>query len=214
MPNIEYRPPPQLCPDIHCKKWFKPVTVFTPDVLQYHIAAMEAILALPPLKDLTVPNEQPIVPEVNRHMESYTQNMPKYNAGELTNDLFLEKWRNREPFVLTGIVESTKPEELLDLKRNRAKHCMTSYYDDGIWHTRRSTLGSYFKVWERDQLPKRSLQIRVCRYLAWCYVSLLCSHEIQDYPPKSDLKKVHPGLYDTFISHMEQVFGAYVCCSA
>ena len=150
------------CVGSHCKSWFSPVAVFTVEVLEDQISAMEAVLALPPPKGLDAQADiQPIIPEADRCMELHTQSMGKYKVGELTNDLFLEKWRNREPFVLTGITDPMKPEDLLDLERNKRKHCMTTFHDGQAWCTRRSTLGSYFKVWESVQLPNRSLQIRV-----------------------------------------------------
>jgi hypothetical protein len=75
---------------------------------------------------------------------------------------FLEKWINREPFVLTEIIDSTTPQDLLDLKNHRLKQCTTTYYDGQAWQKKKSTLSTYFKAWKKDQSPQRSLQIRVC----------------------------------------------------
>ena len=154
---------PALCSDIHCNTWFRPVAIFTAEAVQDYIGVMEAVLALPPPKALdAVTDGSCTVPEAARRDELYILDMPKYQVGELTNDVFLEKWASREPFVLTGIIESKTPEELLNLKKTKGKHCTTTFYDGDIWSTARSTLGGYFKTWEKDQLPTRSLQIRVC----------------------------------------------------
>ena len=156
--------PPMPCLNSHSKKWLVPVAVFTAEVLQDQIRAMEKVVALPPPMGLDPRTymQPKVIPEANRHTESYMQNMCKYKVGELTEDLFLEKWSAREPFVLTGIIDSTNPEDLLDLKKNKGKHCTTTFYDGQAWQTARSTLGSYFKIWKEDQLSNRSLQIRVC----------------------------------------------------
>ena len=125
---------------------------------------MKPILSYPPPKVPQIfTNAQPseVIAEAIRHTEPCTQNMCKYQVGELTDEVFLEKWINREPFVLTGICDSTPPQDLLDLKSHGLKRCTTTYYDGQVWQNKKSTLGAYFKTWEKDQLPKKSLQIRV-----------------------------------------------------
>jgi hypothetical protein len=124
---------------------------------------MEPILLSPSPKLLKIfANAQPsVIPESMRHAEPYTQNMCKYRVGELTDEVFLEKWINREPFVLTEISDSTTPQDLLDLKNHKLTQCTTTFYDGQVWQNRESTLSTYFKAWEKDQLPKKSLQIWV-----------------------------------------------------
>jgi hypothetical protein len=199
--------PPMPCVDNHCKTWLSPVAVFPTEVLQDQISAMETALALPPPKGLD-PHAymQPIIPEADRHAESYTQSMSKYKVGELTENLFLEKWSTREPFILTGIIDSTNPDDLLDLKKNKGKHCTTTFYDGQAWQTTGSTLGSYFKTWKEDQLSNRSLQIRVCSI----FVPFSGLTSVQDYPPKGDLKKVHPKLHDIFMRCVAKMFQAHI----
>ena len=155
--------PTTPCAANHCRSWLRPVAVFTAEALQDHIGAMEAVLASPPPKGLDVlTNGRPIIPEAIRHTELYTQEMPRYSVEELTGDLFHEKWVSGEPFVLTGIIGWAAPEELLDLKKTGRKRCTTAFYDGETWQRTTSTLGSYFNTWKKDQLPGRSLQIRVC----------------------------------------------------
>ena len=141
------RKPSMPCVNPRCKSWFHPVAVFTAEVLEEHLSAMEAMLALPPPKDLDAPtNIQPIITEANRHMEPAMQNMCKYKVGELNSNLLFEKWRSCEPFVLMGITNPTNPEELLDLKKNKQKHCTTTFYNGEMWCMLRSMLGAYFKI--------------------------------------------------------------------
>jgi hypothetical protein len=127
-----------------------------------HIEEMESLLASPSPSHQRFSDGQPsVIAEAMRHADSHMQNMCKYEVSELTDDVFLEKWSNKEPFILRGITHSTSPQDLLDLKNNRLKRCTTTFYDGQVWQTKKSTLGTYFKCWEKDQSPDKSLQIWV-----------------------------------------------------
>jgi hypothetical protein len=177
------------CTLLHCKTWFAPVAVFTAVEIQHHIRTMESILTLPPPKDLySLTDTQPI-PEAMRHTMPYSQNMCKYPVGELTRDVFLDKWNRCEPFVLTGIRKSTSPADLLDLKNHGRKRCTSSHYDGKQWENNTTTLGAYFKAWEGEQSSEKALQIRVC----FDVVSFLCSHQCRITHPTAIFKNYTPG---------------------
>jgi hypothetical protein len=130
-------------------------------------------IKLPPPKDLCLLTDMQPIPEAMCHMMPYSQNMCKHPIGELTRNVFLDKWNHCEPFVLMGIRKSTSPVDLLDLKNHGQKCCTSSHYDSKQRENKTTTIGAYFKAREREQSSDKFLQIRVC----FDVVSVLCSHQ-------------------------------------
>lgn len=154
--------PSTPCVGPHCKTWLTPTAVFSVEELNEHICAMESTLRSPPPKCLDPPPDtQHLIPESRRDKAPYSQEMCKYKVGNLSEQVFIKKWINKEPFVLVGITKSTSPAELLDLKQNGRKRCTTSFYDGETSHIKQSTLATYFKSWNGQSSSNRSLQIRV-----------------------------------------------------
>ena len=167
------------CVGPHCKAWFYAVSVFSVEDLQDAIKAMELVLTAPLPQAV---GQSPALPSIVAESTVFPSNVPestceveerdmrdmeRYQVGELSDVDFMRMWSRREPFVLVGVVDPATPDELFDLTKHKAKRCTVSFYDDGIWNTKRSTLGAYFKSWSREQSVEQSLQIRVC-------ASILC----------------------------------------
>jgi hypothetical protein len=154
--------PPMPCTGVHSKTWFLPVTIFSAEELQNTIVAMENVTSSQVSQCLNQ-DRPPCVPESIRHEEGLEmQQMARYQIGEMTEEIFQQKWDNKEPFVLVGVVEPTPPMELLDFTKNGRKRCTVSFLQAGICHSRTSTLAGYFKSWDKMQDPDMALQIRVC----------------------------------------------------
>jgi hypothetical protein len=158
------------CVGAHSRSSLRPVSTFSATELEDAIRCMKSTLEspIPGLPDEALPDSPSVVPEAMRHIEgSDTQEMKKYRCGELTEEHFLQLWNMREPFVLTDVTDPATPETLLDLKTHGRKVCTTAFYEKGTLNTKRSTLGAYFKTWDRVRKPLPPLQIRVS-FLTLC----------------------------------------------
>ncbi|KAF8220445.1 hypothetical protein L208DRAFT_1209627, partial [Tricholoma matsutake] len=183
--------PPTPSTSTHCKTWFMPVTIFSVEELQNTVATIKTMIASRPSQCLSQ-DRPPCVPELMHHKEGFEmQEMPRYRVGELTEKIFQQKWDNKEPFVLAGVVEPAPLTELLDLKQNGRKCCIVSFLEAGTLHSRTSTLARYFKSWDKIQDPGGALQIR-------------------DYPPTSDLQDINPRLYEAFTTCIENMFPVHM----
>ena len=156
--------PPSVMPCIgpHCQTQLFPMAVFSAEELNEHICAMESIFnSLPPKCLGPPPDVEYLVPGSTRDNTPHSQEMCKYHVGTLTEQVFIKKWTNREPFVLTGVAEPLEPAVLFNLQQNGRKHCTMSFHDGETWHNKQSTLAAYFKSWDCQPSSNSPLQIRV-----------------------------------------------------